>query len=461
MIRKNQPKKTSGETSKSSVQSQAESPRRTTRRSQAELKEAEYHQRALSQFHPDAVDFFKEKLGIDLSREKTSFLYDLITGKVTEPVDMVVTPLVYDRDSKKNVEAQPLKLVASIKASFPMNNGKMIAPDDDHRIIIQTVPVRPMLDKTDGHDVSEAKAEESTRELPSFSESQLMALEGVGISRERMFGGFNHLSPAEKFDIADGLPFFVDGTVKTDFGYLNVTGEAKLEMSKDGEASVLFQPVYPEGRDASKVLDILSARVIGNLELDIYRRDGRNKIITNVSGMPILNEAGVNLVSYGTSMAPVDGYLHSREYDSKERKFVDKVSKAQYAVSVVNGSLYAVKMKEQDLELSDGRTETVLALPSVRIKEGKALLDGKGEALEFASERDRMDYIAGKGGVVKGATFHDFKTKKDITYDAFVVPDIARGGYGKQFSPSVSKELIAKRDSRKKVTRRQNFGIGF
>ena len=50
-------------------------------------------------------------------------------------------------------------------------------------------------------------------------------------------------------------------------------------------------------------------------------------------------------------------------------------------------------------------------------------------------------------------------TKKKVVYDAYVVPDNRRNGYGRAYSQKVSEELFARR-TEKKAARKQNFAMG-
>lgn len=443
----------------------------------AQQREKAAKEKALSMLAPGVADWFRENLGFDLESPKVraSELYDLMQGKLlSENHEFVVTPLAYDREKKENVEMPRIKTVARLRAVLPFEKGKPVRPDDDHRIFVQTVPCRPYIEKAEGAELSrEAAPSSSERESPSFSDVQVMALEGVGINRERLYGGFNHLSREEKCDIAEGRVFPVDGMVKTSFGYLNVIGEAQLSTAKDGTAKAVFMPTYPEQRSADRVIDLLAARTIGMLELDVFRRDGNNRVISDVNGVPLLNDEGRNIVTYGTAMGPVTGYLHKREYDAKAKKFVDKIDRGHYQVTAVNGCLYATPMKEVPVLRPDGTKDTyrdekgkevVRTRPEIaqaRVSDGKVFVDGRSEPLAFKTERDMADFLQGKGGVVVGAAYHDFKANKDVTYDAFVVPDNTRGGFAHAFTPQTTEAILRERDRKVRSTKKQNFGIGF
>ena len=457
-VRKNNKKAEAPEKDVKNVQA----PARQRSASQAELRDKEAHDKAVSGFHPEVVKFFGEKLGLNLDSLKTATLYDILQGKLSEPLEIVVTPLAFDREADKRVEMPRIKSVSSIRVVLPMENGKPVAPDKDHPVFIQTVPCRPFIEKSEVPESSlGAGKPEVERELPTFTDAQLLALEGIGIDRSRMFGGFNHLTKEQKCDIAEGKPFMVDGAVKTEFGLVNVIGQGRLSTDKDGKAVAMFESTYPEARDASKVIDLMDARRVGTLELDFMRRNNDGRVITNVNGAPILNEAGANIVNYGMAMEPVKGYIHKHEYDNKAKKFVDKVETGWYQVTAVNGNLFATRMKEVKVQGIDGAEIVRTEIAQARVKDGKVFVNGKpGEPLEFASDRDLTDFLAGRGGVVKNAVHHDFKLKKDVTYDAFVVPDNTKAGFARQFTPETSKKLIERRDRKVTAGKKQNFGIG-
>lgn len=459
------------------------------------LKEQEERQKVLETFHPKVLDWFRENLGIDLAKQPAEFIHDIKQGKMTNPVQVVVTPLAWDKESRKNVAMPRINPVLSIMANLPFENGKMVAPDDKHKVYIQSVAPRALLEKADGSATEEAvepSVASAGKDAPKFTEAMLMAAEGVGINRERLYGGFNHLSSDQKRAILDGDVFEVSGAVKTSFGLLNVSGEARMNVAKDGSVRMDYRPIYPEPMSADKVIDIIAARRIGTLELDIFRRDGAGHIMKDVNGAPLLNRAGENLVTYGNALEPVLGYTHTREYDKDQKKFVDHVEHDWYQVSAVTGKQYNAETgrservvlgnlharamdKAPDLN-PDGtkvtytdrngkeavRTHPVVKNP--RVTEGKVFLEGQGRSpFPFKTERDMQDFLGGRGGVVSGVSYHDFKTGKDVIYDAFVYHDHVRGGFGHAFTPSTSEALIARRDEqqRKTTVKKQNFGIGF
>ena len=436
-------------------------------KSQSELRSDDIRAKALSSFHPSVVDWFKEKLGVDLRSNQVSVsdLYKLGRGEFTSPVKVVVTPLVYDSSKKVNVSMPSIQSVVSIRASLPSYQGKPVAIDDKHQPFIQTVACRPLVElAAPGEEMSKGtEAAEDKRET-KFTESQVMALEGIGITRERLYGGFNRLSRAEKLDILDGEVFAVEGSVKTDFGYVNVSGEARLQSGADGTAKAVFEPSYPDKRAEGLIVDIDRARVIGNLELDLFERTPDNKLKTDANGDRILNQAGRNILDYGVSLEPVKGYLHKRTRSS-DGSWKDTVEVSHYTVRAINGSFFAQKLNEKEVLGEDGKkTGVTFELPNVRMKDDKVYVNGQNKPLAFASSADRESFLQGRGGVVEGATFVDFKTKKSVVYDAFVFCN--ESGFAEKFSPATSEKIIASRkasETRKQsvsTRRKVRFGVG-
>ncbi len=423
------------------------------KRSQEALKADEQRQKLLSGFHPTVVDWFKEKLGVDLASNEFPLadLYKLQRGELTEPVKVVVTPLAYDVEGKKSVEMPRIASMVSLRAIFPMVNSKMAGLDDKHKVFLQTVPCRPLVELAAPGEAVRSERQESIDRDTTFSRAQTMALEGVGIVPERLFGGFNHLSRAEKAEILDGNVFSVDGAVKTDFGFVNVCGNARLVGD---QAS--FEPNYPEKRVEGCVIDLESARIIGSLELDFFKRTPDNRLMKDVNGNPILNRAGENILDYGVAMEPVKGFLHKRER-GKDGVWKDAVSIAYYNVKSLNGSLFAQKMVEKKVE-SQGKDETLMEVPGIRLKDGAVWVAGESKPLEFRSEKDKESFLQGKGGVVIGASYKDFKTQKTSVYDAFVVA--TESNFAQKFSPSATEKILSRREEREAKTTRRKVGFG-
>ena len=325
----------------------------------------------------------------------------------------------------------PIQVVASLRASFPSVNGKPIPIDEKHQVFLQTVPCRPLVElAAPGEAMPEPVRKAEDKREAKFSEEQLMALEGIGISRERLYGGFNHLSRQEKLDILDGEVFLV------------------------------FEPNYPEKRAEGLVIDIDRARIIGTLELDIYARTPDGKIKTDANGARVLNRAGENLLEFGAALEPVNGRLHKRTR-TKEGVWKDSYEVKPCNVKVVNGNLFASFMTEKEVMVNGVKTK-VPEIANARIKDDKIFVLGQKQPLEFGSDADRESMLSARGGIVKGASFKDFQTKKEIVYDAFAY--INESGFAEKFSPATTEKILARRkatEARRTSTRKKvRFGVG-
>lgn len=498
--RKAIPKNTAETKSQSPVlEPAAQAPQQAQGRSAA-TRDAEARQKVLARMHPEAAAWLKENLGLDVNNPRqvdTSTLYDIHQGKVTKPLDIVVTPLAYDRSEKKSVEMPKIKVNTSIRLSFPRNreDGEWVPIGKEARVGFTNIPPLPLLEKAEGYETPREEpkvaADGEKRKAPEFSESQLMALEGVGINRDRLYGGLNALSREEKEDIAAGRTFAVYGAVNTAVGLVRVSGEAKLSAGADGKAVARFQSAYSEELTRSTVIDLDTARhqeifakdsktdktVRTVVDLDFYRRDSKGRVITDVNNRPLLSAAGKNLVSYGMAMEPVKGYVHFRSYDSQKKCWEDRRDARDYQVTVVNGNLHFTEMRQvPDLNpdgtkvtyrAKDGSTveQTHPEVYNSRVKDGKVFLNGNdsksdSKSYDFASKQDEENFLRGKPAVVKGVTGHDYKANKDVVYDAVVVSDNRSAGFAKAFTPSTSKVLQEKMQSNESDHRKQTFGLG-
>ena len=477
----------------SSLEPAAQAPQQAQGRSAA-TRDAEARQKVLASMHPEAPAWLKENLGLDVNNPRqvdTSTLYDIHQGKVTKPLDIVVTPLAYDRSEKKSVEMPKIKVNTSIRLAFPRKDGEWVSLGKEARVGFTNIPPLPLLEKAEGYETPreepKVEADGDKRKAPEFSESQLMALEGVGINRDRLYGGLNALSREEKEDIAAGRTFAVYGAVNTAVGLVRVSGEAKLSAGADGKAVARFQSAYPEELTRSTVIDLDTARhqeifakdqkngkvVRTVVDLDFYRRDSKGRVITDVNNRPLLSAAGENLVSYGMAMEPVKGYVHFRSYDSQKKSWEDRRDARDYQVTVVNGNLHFTEMRQvPDLNpdgtkvtyrAKDGSTveQTHPEVYNSRVKDGKVFLDGNdSKPHDFASKQDEENFLRGKPAVVKGVTGHDYKANKDVVYDAVVVSDNRSAGFAKAFTPSTSKALQEKMQPKQSARRKQTFGLG-
>lgn len=445
-------------------------------------------QKAIDDLPKGYAEFMKEKLGLDINDRRQvsdSNLYDLIQGKVTSPMDLVVTPLAYDREKGANERMPKVKLMSSLRIEFPRDKEtrKFVPIDATHPARVSTVPCLPYREKAEGYEAESPAqapaAQRGAKEGPTFSEAQLRALEGIGIDRNRLFAGPNPFNREEKEAIASGEKFFFTGAVNTEAGLLRVAGEGKLVGDR-----ALFETSYPEKRSDNLVLDITEARKIdlvtkdegrAVLMLDFLERDAYGRAKTDVNRQPKLNQAGTNLVEYGMAMEPVVGVIKYRAKNDEGKWEVKEGEPRHYQVTALNGSLHVTPMKEvKDLApdgtvitYKDRHGKTVEQIhPEVynpMVKDGKVYVDGftaKGAArVDFASKEDEVAYRQGRAAVVKGHVFYDHGAKKEVTYDAVVVADNRKAGFAHAFSPSVSKALREKLHPAKPVRKKQNFSM--
>ena len=451
---------------------------------QVKTKAAQQKEEVIAKgFHPTAVTFLQNELGINLNDLSLNTIYDIKAGRVTEPLAVKVTPLVYDRVKKEVREMPPIQAIASMRFVFPYDNHfKPVALDKEHKVFVASYPCHDYILKVDPfmeqQQIEESMTVQHSIELPKFSTEQIMALESIGINENRLYGNtFNAVDMDTKLSIHQGEAFEVDGYVRTSFGVLNISGQAKLVECPDGSFKAKFQPQEPVSQTKDSILDIISVRRLGNLELDFFERDSSGRVKTDVYDLPILNKAGEDIVTYGVAFEAVDGYLHKMEYDAKEKKFKDVIQKEKYQVSVINGGLCATKMRKvNDLDQNGKPVKTTFngkevdkyhyEATDVRINSDGTVRVGT-EDLKFRTAQDLENYKRGKGGVVEGATWQSYNEKggksKQIKYDAYIIPDNQKNGFAKIFSPSTSQKLIERNKTQLKQVpkKKQNFSVKF
>lgn len=438
-------------------------------------------------FCPEGIKYLKDVLGLDLTSRDipVSDLYNIADGRVTEPLEAVVRPLAYDKEQKKVVEMKPVKVVASFRIVMPYDRKtfKPVAPTGENRPFVASYPCYEYLQKADPSEKISASASAGTsrdEEMPRFTSAQVQALEGIGISEDRLYSNsFNAVPVSVKRAMLAGEAFDVNGTVRISDGgtdsrlAINVNGVGKMVTAEDGSVAVKFEPQYPVEQKTNQIIDIMRIRRIGNLELDFFERDAKGRVKTDVYDNPIINKAGKDLARYGQAFGPVDGFVHEKMYDKQSHKWEDTVRKEKYQVSLVNGGLCVTKMvKVNDLDKDGNQVKTYINGKEVdkfhyEVKDSRVSKDGTvrigTQNLKPATQKDLDDYRRGIGGKFLGFEYVDFKSrdKKTITYDIFAVPDNRRNGFAKGFSQKVSEDLIARREETKKTTRKQNFSLGF
>ena len=446
--------------------------------------EAQKKEEALKPFLPENIKYLKDIFGIDLNSRDISAktVADIASGRVTDPLEMVVRPLAYDKSLKENVEMPPVKVVASVKIVFPYEKGtfKQLPLDEDHKMFFASYPCFDTLVKSEVPDLETAEERESNVSAKDlkFSKEQVLALEGLGIRENRLYAGaYNALSADEKSSILNGLPFDVTGTLRISDGFsgfkdVSLNGVAQLKTNSKGEVTTRFEPQYPIEATPGRVIDLLKVRRIDKLELDFFERTPSGKIKTDVGGAYVINKAGRELATYGVSFTPVDGYTHTPVWDDKEKRYVDPIEKSKYQVSVLNGGLCVTKMeKVNELDKDGNQIMTKVGgkevpkyhyeVKDARVKDGKVYVNG--ELLEPASPKDLENYKRGIGGLFKNAKWVEYGEggkKKEVTYDAYAVPNNQKSGFAKVFSPSTSAKLTEELAIKQKAGKKQNYSVG-
>lgn len=454
------------------------------RRGQSSGNDAEKTLRAKilkERFVPETIAYLKENFGLDVQSPAfpVQALRDIGYGFVTQPLEAVLSPKGYDRDNRVEVDLPKIRTVSSFKFVLPQDNDfKPVAPSKDHGVFVQAFPCHDFIMKSSGSSVQEEQQGEQESQAKrndiKFTNAQLLALEGVGIAGDRVFSGFNALSDEQLAAAYDGVPFEFEGCVKTAAGYMNVAGTATLKEGHDGVPVAVFEPNMPSERHENETLDLLTINKIGNLELDFFERSKMTgEVLKDSHGRPMINRAGRDILSYGISMEPVKGTVHSRIWDDVEKAMRHNNKTDMYQVAVVNGGLMAVKMLK--VEEKDEKGEKIMVgsgkyafakyhyeLDNVRINKDGTVRLSNGVNVSFASDEDALNYRKGKGAKVVGAVWTDYSKGgkgESRTYDAYIVPDPLRGGFARQFSPETSKMLMER--DKPKVKKTQNFGVGF
>lgn len=435
-------------------------------------------------FHPEGVKYLKEVLGIDLHDVPLSDVYNLSDGRMTSPLESVVTPWVYDREARAKVAGEPIPVVASWRIVMPYDRStyEPVAPDRTHMPFVAAYPCYEMLERAgrDGEAKEAAEPAEAAEEHAGagrLGADYMKALENIGITSERMYPGGGAVVPASvKRDILDGRPFDAEGTVLVHdavcgrYVGVNVSGTARLVMGDDGRLVREYSARQPQAQRSDLVPDLLKVRHVGNIDLDFFDRDAQGRVRTDAAGLPVINREGRDLLRYGQAFGPVVGYVtKDRRWDRESRSFVGKVQRGMYQVSLVNGGLCATPMTKVDDLDAAGAGERVVhrgerhyryhyEVSNARVGRDGTVRIGS-QSLRPATERDLEDYRRGRGGLFKGFEGTDEAGRK-VKYDVFAVPDNRQNGFAKYFSPKVSQELAARREEVKKPARKQNYSLG-
>lgn len=443
-------------------------------------------------FAPENIDWLKSTLGIDLHspKVKVSDVFAILQGKVTSPIETTVTPLAFNRETKKLETMPPVKVVASWRIIFPHDASfHQVAHNAQNKVFVASYPCYETLEKSEpvADMTPAATAGDGTEEKNlTFSPAELKALEGIGVPGDILFNagfGYDHeaILDGDVFDVTGRLRV-ADPVGKNDL-FVNVTGRARLDrtISEDGAVTkvrAVSTPVYPSERKAGAVLDFMRIRRVGNIELDFASRDSKGNIIKDEFGNIVINQAARDLQKYGIAFEPVNGRVMRYDYttDSEGNSIrKDSVEHKKYQVVVVNGGLCVSEMKKvEDLD-KDGNTIAVKDRNGNTVNKYHYEVDGAKvgrngtvrigiQDVQPVSERDLLGYRKGEGGLFKGFVFTDPKTQvKSAPYDVWAVPDNTKQGFPKFFSEGVSKELAQRRDrdlKTKRPARKQNYSMG-
>ena len=450
----------------------------------ARAKETREDREALikEKFVPEAVAFLKEQLGVDLYAISKNNVYNLADGRLTTPMTVTVTPLVYDRKAKANVEAKPLTACVSLIVNMPLGKDyRPIAPDSEHPIRVKSFPFVNPVALTPGEDaVEEGVApgeapQRDERPEPAFSDEQKMALAAIGVNDDRLYNnGFRHFDKDTKYDIIQGEEFEFIGQVDTSFGHLNVNGYGRLTTYEDGTAMAEFEPIRPQrlseaeekelGEGVTFVPDITSINSVGNVEFILFSNDREGGIT--------LNQAGRDLCDFGVCLEPVDARVYSKMKDvSGVDRLVSKNVEYPYQVVMANGSLLAVPIKNDGMEMN----AKLVNGEQVKVQNPVTL---KYETLSFVSDEERENFKKGFGKV-KDVTFkvgsrnvkrdvYVYPDPKNNGFASFLIPDVRKEGFTKKLD-EMTKKLDARREqiaekqrasARRAVRKKANFRLG-
>lgn len=453
---------------------------------EASAADAAELQKYLDKFDPSVVRWFKDNLDLDLAsgqvsvRDLRHLLYEEFTSV---PYPLVVRPLVYDAANKQRVMAAPVRQWAALRVFLPKKDGKAVPVSDENTVRIITAPCKPyvQLDKDGEYPMREAAP--SVPSSVRLSSEVMMALEGIGLNRERFFGSVNRIKPEVLELIAAGKPFPVDGTVKTSFGIVNLSGTGRLYKNERGEVRASFdsnteaRPKTEQSRAAGRKKDAMSVEErllkglpvpmvrrsskksekpegpkyapdilgmgwVGSVKLDYYRRYSDGSLVDD-GDSPLTREAR-NIRDFGASLGPVPGEYHYSTYNSATQKMEHHVEPGYYFVRIVQGYPSLEKYRAVQKVDGNGRKVTAFELPSAvfRVKDMEVRDYDTNEVRTFRTEQDRDDFIMGYGGHVKDAVFKH-GPGRDKVYDGLAYP--METGSASVLSPSSTKRIEEQR----------------
>lgn len=163
---------------------------RSASRSNKPKKATDSRQKLIDKyFLPGDREYLNNLLGIDLASKSIpdSVIYDIAAGRTTKPIEAVVKPVVYDRDTKENLEAKPLDVVASFRIFFPHDSKthKRVAIDENHRPFISSYPCFDFLVKPEAGETATVDTKDSRPVLTPDQMSVILdAFESFDFSAE-------------------------------------------------------------------------------------------------------------------------------------------------------------------------------------------------------------------------------------------------------------------------------------
>jgi len=418
-------------------------------------------------FCTEGIDYMREVFGLDLWSPSVpvEVVQCIADGRLTPPLEVVVRPVVWDRDSHVRRKVQPLKAACSLVVRLPFDpeTRKPVPPSKSRHVYVASYPCRRYLQRAvPDADMRVPACPPGGLQNIVFTAAQRMALEGIGLRGDRLYpGSFNTLPYEDRLALVQGRPVGFTGEVRIEDGFgsthqVCIAGEGRMRTGADGLPAVSFRTNYPSEPGEDDVLDVVGAAVLGKLQLDVFEHDDKFVPRTDAYGNPVLNKAGENLVDFGVSLGPVGGWLHSEKWDESRHRYVKSSEYSMYSVAVVNGGFCVQRMKRvKDLDVSGNPVEAESAhweIPEIRLTDdGKVRV--RGQKVTPVSDEELEAYKRGVGGVFKGYTeYRD--GHKPVTRNVFLVPDVTNNDYPRPFDKETG-ENIKKRLEEMQVRRRK------
>lgn len=436
--------------------------------SEKKIESAEDRKKLIEEkFVPETVAFMKTNFGLDLYDRKQcdeNFVHDLAAGYVTAVKEIVVTPRAYDRDEKVQVDMPKVMSYNALQVHFPVDeNYKPVAPTKENPIKAFTYPCYEYVQKAYGSNLETANDEpeitekevQEDKKLPKFTNSQIKALEGIGIDPDRLFLTGNKaedrakdaFSVAMKTRILSGKEFNYHGVIKTAEGAVRVNGSGVLKTDENGNAMAFLTPVYEHKQKNNEVLDLTTVKRVGKYELDIFQKDANNNPVKDGQGRYQLTQEARDLALYGRTFAPMTAFKHTSDGTGKDKVF--KTEKVMVFAAVVAGGV-VLKNAQKVLEKDQDGNQIMVNRNGKEVEKfhyeayAKVCKDGSvnelGQNVKFRSENDLEGFKRGRGGMVEGFEMKN-KEGKVEKVNVWMYPDITKGGFASHFKPKASENL--------------------